>query len=266
MTNSWRSQAKASVEGTTDARYRSAAVYCEVKLAEALSKAPQVEESLDGEHPKPQGFRSAVCMELLGELCELCGPFAGVLRSVRDELAKSIYSDYYLSESGTLSFDQLPYFTVVERLEIEKSQMLEERERWRAELLNRQDDISRIEDRMRGLEEQVKTADTLNRDLAAKLEESNERAANSKTEARASREELKRLRKELLKAKEDMQRMRASGQMQQVEAEELEKLRRTCVQSQKELVRALTELEKERSNSADSVPRGHLDDAMSRAS
>ncbi len=43
----------------------------------------------------------------------------------------------YSSERGTLSFDQLPWFTVAERLEAEKELMLEERERF-TQMLNEQ--------------------------------------------------------------------------------------------------------------------------------
>lgn len=254
VTNTWKSQAKASVEGTTDARYRSAALQCEVKLAEALSKAPEQEIHPNEDHVRPQHFRTAVCVELMGELCELAGPFGSVLQSIREELALSIYSDYYQAGSDALAFDQLPYFTVVEQLEAEKATMMEEQGRWKADLLDREKDVHGIDERMRSLEKQVREAETLNQDLAAKLEDANECAARSKSEVRSSREDLKRLRKELLRSKEDMQRMRTAGHMQQVEAEELEKLRLTSAETQKELVNALVELEKEREFSASSVP------------
>ena len=252
VTNTWKSQAKASVEGTTDARYRSAALQCEVKLAEALSKAPEQELSPNDE-VRPQHLRTAVCIELMGELCEMAGPFGSVLQSIREELGLAIYSDYYQAGSDTLAFDQLPYFTVVEQLETEKARMMEEQARWKADLLDRERDVLGIDDRMRTLETQVREAETLNKDLAAKLEDANDRAARSKSEVRSSREELKRLRKELLRSKEDMQRMRTAGHMQQVEAEELEKLRLTSAETQKELVQALVDLEKEREFSSTAV-------------
>ena len=56
----------------------------------------------------------------MGDLCELAGPFSETLRTIREELAKGIYSDYYLADSDALAFDQLPYFIVVERLAGEK--------------------------------------------------------------------------------------------------------------------------------------------------
>lgn len=254
LTNTWKSKAKASFEGTTDTKYRSAALQCEVKLAEALSKAPEQEIRPNEDHVRPQQFRTAVCIELMGELCEMAGPFGSVLQSIREELALAIYSDYYQAGNDALAFDQLPYYTVVDELEAEKAKMMEEQARWKADLLDRERDVLSIDERMRQLEKQVREAETLNADLAAKLEDANDRAARSKSEVRSSREELKQLRKELLHSKEDMQRMRTAGHMQQVEAEELEKLRLTSAETQKELVNALVNLEKEREFSATSVP------------
>jgi len=54
-----------------------------------------------------------------------------------------IYSDYYESPGGTLAFDQLPFYAVVERLEAEKAAMVEEQSRWKAELIERERDVSR---------------------------------------------------------------------------------------------------------------------------
>lgn len=45
--------------------------------------------------------------QLLGEFAELCGPFAGVLTRLRDELLKGLYSTQYASERGGLAFDQV---------------------------------------------------------------------------------------------------------------------------------------------------------------
>lgn len=38
---------------------------------------------------------TAVSCQLLGEFAELCGPFANVLITIRDQLVTAIYSDYY---------------------------------------------------------------------------------------------------------------------------------------------------------------------------
>lgn len=51
---------------------------------------------------------------------------------------KSIYSGYFASERGLLVFDQLPWFTVAERLEKEKEMMIEEREKFKELLMEQQ--------------------------------------------------------------------------------------------------------------------------------
>ena len=112
-------------------KYRSAALRIEVKLAEALGRAPPKEARALERNPRPDKFRTAVCMELMGDLCELAGPFSETLRTIREELAKGIYSDYYLADSDALAFDQLPYFIVVERLAGEKVRLAEELARWK---------------------------------------------------------------------------------------------------------------------------------------
>ena len=65
--------------------------------------------------------------QLLGEFAELCGPFSTVLTTLRDEMVRSIYSEFYESERGNLQFDQLTWFSVSERLEREKDVMMQER-------------------------------------------------------------------------------------------------------------------------------------------
>ena len=130
-TNDWRAQAKRSVNGMREEKYRSAALRIEVKLAEALGRAPPKEARALERNPRPDKFRTAVCMELMGDLCELAGPFSETLRTIREELAKGIYSDYYLADSDALAFDQLPYFIVVERLAGEKVRLAEEVARWK---------------------------------------------------------------------------------------------------------------------------------------
>jgi hypothetical protein len=47
---------------------------------------------------------------------------------------KSVYSGYYVSERGLLSFDQLTWFAVAERLEKEKEVMLGERELFKKQI------------------------------------------------------------------------------------------------------------------------------------
>ena len=50
-----------------------------------------------------------------------------MLTTLRDELVKSIYSEYYESERGNLQFDQLTWFSVADRLKREKDVMMQER-------------------------------------------------------------------------------------------------------------------------------------------
>lgn len=65
---------------------------------------------LDDDVPRP-----ALCVlhlsvfpaQLLSELCEMSLPFSPVLTVIRDELARSIYSDFFVSQDGSLAFDQV---------------------------------------------------------------------------------------------------------------------------------------------------------------
>jgi hypothetical protein len=50
------------------------------------------------------------CLQLLGELGELCGPFSSTLLRLRDELLPAVYSSYAATQTGMpLSFDQMPW-------------------------------------------------------------------------------------------------------------------------------------------------------------
>ena len=51
---------------------------------------------------------------------------------------KCVYSWYFVSDKGLLSFDQMPWFSVVERLEKEKEIMMEEREAFKQQLIEQQ--------------------------------------------------------------------------------------------------------------------------------
>lgn len=52
--------------------------------------------------------------------------------------AKGLYSTYYVSERGLMVFDQLPWFSVVDRLEHEKEVFMTERENFKAMLIEQQ--------------------------------------------------------------------------------------------------------------------------------
>lgn len=136
----WESQARdITADVTSSDKYKSIALHAEVKLAEALERCTRVCPTAytpEGDE-KPNKLKTAVCCQLLGEFADLCGPFAGVLRSIKTELIRAIYSPLYVSERGLLVFDQLPWFSVAERLERDKEVMAEERRRFE-ELLQEQ--------------------------------------------------------------------------------------------------------------------------------
>ncbi len=62
-------------------------------------------------------------MQLLKELAQVCPELAISIGRIRDCLGQALYSNYYAAADGTLELRQLPYFTVVERLELEKTNL-----------------------------------------------------------------------------------------------------------------------------------------------
>lgn len=210
-TNDWRAQAKHSVDGMREEKYRSAALRIEVKLAEALGRAPPKEARALERNPRPDKFRTAVCMELMGDLCELAGPFSETLRTIREELAKGLYSDYYLADSDALAFDQLPYFVVVERLAGEKVRLAEELARWKGEIADRDRAVRALEATVETMKTSASRAAAAERDLERRLLEAEAAAVTSEAELKETAEELKTTRKELLAAKEELLLMRAEN-------------------------------------------------------
>ena len=53
----------------------------------------------------------------------MCPELASPLGHIRNALGQALYSNYYAAADGTLDLRQLPYFTVVERLELEKTNL-----------------------------------------------------------------------------------------------------------------------------------------------
>lgn len=137
----WRSQAVGvTKDGPSAERFKSLAVHAETKLHEALKRCDELcppSYTKDGAE-RPNKLKTAVCCQLLGEFGELCGPFAPVLKQMRDELIKSLYSWYYATDSGSLAFDQQPWFSVATRLQREKTIMIEERDRFKQMLASHQ--------------------------------------------------------------------------------------------------------------------------------
>ena len=58
--NDWRAQAKSSVDGVRDQKYRSNALRIEVKLAELLARTPPGEPRALEDHPQPDRFRTCL--------------------------------------------------------------------------------------------------------------------------------------------------------------------------------------------------------------
>eukprot|EP00232_Nephroselmis_pyriformis_P008884 CAMPEP_0182890816 /NCGR_PEP_ID=MMETSP0034_2-20130328/22883_1 /TAXON_ID=156128 /ORGANISM="Nephroselmis pyriformis, Strain CCMP717" /LENGTH=447 /DNA_ID=CAMNT_0025024391 /DNA_START=258 /DNA_END=1597 /DNA_ORIENTATION=- len=256
----WQAQASESTKQAATEKYRSAAVYCEVKLAEALGRGPRSSRTNKG----PDRFRTAVCAQIFTEMCDLCQPFSRVLKRIRDELVLSVYSDYFASEDGSLHFDQVPYFVVVEKLEEEKHAMEQERAQWGQELMSRQDDIGKIEDQMKTLHQHLEEKNRQNADLQEQLAKMGEELTSSQAEARIARDELKRIRKELLKTREDLHRMKQTGQSNAAELEEIGKLKESLKFAEDEMEKFRAERDDLKERLGMSVSRADLEDAQRR--
>lgn len=77
-------------------------------------------------------------VQVLSELCAISGPFARVLGKLKDELIRSIYSNYYAMEQTGLQFKQLPYYKAAERLEADNKHLAQEKDAFRKVLQRRQ--------------------------------------------------------------------------------------------------------------------------------
>ncbi len=54
---------------------------------------------------------------------QICPDLACPLGHIRDAVGQALYSNYYAASDGSLELKQLPYFAVVQRLELEKSNL-----------------------------------------------------------------------------------------------------------------------------------------------
>lgn len=77
-------------------------------------------------------------LQVLTDLCNVSGPWSKVLKTLRDELVRSVYSDYYAMEQQGLQFSQLPYYKAAERLEADNKHLLQEKDAFKKVLLRRQ--------------------------------------------------------------------------------------------------------------------------------
>ncbi|KAG2492242.1 hypothetical protein HYH03_009486 [Edaphochlamys debaryana] len=221
---SWSLQAKEITSDLASSdKYKSLALHAEVKLAEALERCERVSPlatAPTGEE-RPNKLRTAVACQLLGEFAELCGPFAGVLATLRDELLKAIYSWHYASERGGLAFDQLPWFSVSERLEREKEALVEEREAFKGAMAEQQEAVGRIEEQMGVFRRATEAAQLEAAALRTHLDRITINEEQARLEAKTGREELKKLRKEFLKQRDELEAERAAHKALQAKYVEL---------------------------------------------
>ncbi|KAG0589345.1 hypothetical protein KC19_1G014800 [Ceratodon purpureus] len=69
-------------------------------------------------------------VQMLGEISDINTPYSRVLRTILQNLEQAIYSNYVTPHTeGT--FDQVPYFELVDKLEAQNQKMLEEQQRWK---------------------------------------------------------------------------------------------------------------------------------------
>lgn len=268
---SWESQAKASVAGLKDTKFRSPALSLEVKLLEALGRGRTPAAGSDEDAALPNALKAAVCLELLHELEQVLGPFSSILGILRTELANCIYSDFYLSNGGTATFDQIPYFIAVERLEAEKAALLSERARFMRELKQRAADIHRIDTRTATLELQLRQGDVLREKLEAQLAETRGKLDQQGDVEKSAKEESLRMKKDLLRTKEELQRMRLAA-VHEGDNPQLEKAQKMATNAQRELMKATAQVDRLKHDLAMEVERNAgrptpeaLDDALERA-
>eukprot|EP00899_Mesostigma_viride_P022010 jgi/Mesvir1/2994/Mv06891-RA.3 len=249
-----------------DPKFRSSALYYEVKLKEALHNGEVEDRKRNGsvllEDKRPNEYKTSVCAQLLSEMCEMTGPFSGVLTSIRDELARAVYSDYYVTNDGDQPYKQVPYFSVVAKLEEEKRLMEEERDKWAAELLERAKDVKRIEDRMKSLDADLVTKENEKQLLNKELEVAADNLARAKAESRNSRDEMKRLRKEMQRLKDEFKEALASSVS--AAAEEAEAMRLRVESAEHDCARATADLAMERASNTRKVAREELDAALAK--
>lgn len=145
--------------------FKSCTLYLEVKLAEMLSAS---KHSLT-DPTRPDANRFSVCWQLLGELSRMKTPFVRVLSCIYQELDRSIHSGYVTAKSSSPTFQPVPYFELVDRVEARKLDIESEKESWKNEILVRQNEIVRVEQEIKGLKEEVKVAESLGREMEKKL-------------------------------------------------------------------------------------------------
>ncbi|DBA99806.1 TPA: hypothetical protein ACH3X3_012345 [Trebouxia sp. C0006] len=266
-TQDWHAQGQELTGIHQPKRQLSVCIQLEVKLAEALDKCDSLCPPQADDHGQllPNKLRTAVCCKVLTDLCNVSGPFSKVLRTVRTELVRSVYSDYYAMEQQGLQFSQLPYYKAAERLEADNKHLLQEKESFKKVLLRRQEEVAVIEGQVAELKGLVQQQDALNAGLQQRVQTASEAEARAKVEAGAAKDELKRLRKEMLRLKNEWSSLRALYESAKVREQQASESFEVQVAELRESVRAGVEEAAElRAKLATVVPREQLTAAEQR--
>ena len=127
----------------------------------------------------------------------MTGPLAPVLAKTWDELVQSIYSDYYLPQSGDSIFEQQPFFCAIRRIEKEKGQLAREQERFRDILMDRDEDMTQIQEQTEGMNEMLQKATAHAETLQHLLDTANTKITTLKAEAEGKGSENQKLKAEV---------------------------------------------------------------------
>lgn len=177
-----------------------------------------------------------------------------MVQLLRDEFVISMYSDYYISEGGWSFFDQWPYFAAIKRIEQERTQLLEGQERFRYLLMDREEDISEIEERSRSFVEMIQKTPENTENIQRSLDASEKVVSQLRADLDEANEECKVLQHDvcLLKLEVDEQTKELSNKESlSMELDSLQK--QHCVQTNRQQD-LLSELSKTKDTIADSVP------------
>ncbi|CAL5225469.1 g8290 [Coccomyxa viridis] len=159
---------------------------------------------------------------LLKELAQVCPELAISIGRIRDCLGQALYSNYYAAADGTLELRQLPYFTVVERLELEKTnlqQKYEESKKTTAahEAREHAQELAwQLGEAQRHFSEAQRERDK----VKIESEQHLQTVRDAEREAAAAREELKGARKEALRMRNEGNSLRALYDIANVKAAE----------------------------------------------
>jgi len=244
-TRTWQLQAdEVMADSTSTEKFRSLAVYAEMKLQEVLEKCSEITppQARKSEHA-PDRFRAACCLQLLSELCMFVGPFENTLAKIKEELARSIYSEYYASQEGDLAFDQIPWFAVADKLENEKRVMVADKEKFTVALMEHQEAMKRVDAQVAMLQLKLREAEVANTALRIEIEVTKESEKKAVLEGGGLKEELKRARKEIMRLKDEKEVLQSEFEEAKAEATEnedslrlrMEHLKRQAADAEEEL-------------------------------